>query len=427
MRDVIITPTPLSGSVRVPPSKSAAHRMLLAAALSEGVSRLFPICHSEDIDATLGCIKALGAVVEERDNSFFITGIDKNSLAGKRVTLDCGESGSTLRFIIPIAAALGVNATFIGRGRLPLRPIDEICGILKENGVSCSSNKLPLTISGKLLAGEYKISGNVSSQFLTGLLLALPLVLGRATVTLTTPLESKGYVDMTVAAMGDFGVEVELKNKKIYSVKGSYKKKEGEIEGDWSQACFFMAAAFLGEIEILGLKENTRQGDKAALEVFKRLGAEISFKDNILRVKRDENTLNGSELKTAIDCSQIPDMVPSLAVAAALGNGETTLTGCGRLRIKESDRIKTTLAALKALGVKATELKEGMIIKSGAPTGGSVEGAGDHRIVMAASVLASAAEGKTVIKGSEAINKSYPHFFSDFARLGGIADVITDR
>lgn len=423
MEQIKISPSILNGRVLIPPSKSAAHRMLLCAALSQGKSVISPACHSADIDATINAATTLGARIIEENGAFTVYGINFESLPKEDITIDCGESGSTLRFIIPIAAALGVNATFIGHGRLPSRPINELTDLLSQNGVVCSSNCLPLTICGKLTAGKYYISGNISSQYLTGLLLALPLVGNNSSVSLTTPLESAGYIDMTIEAMRHFGVNC-LKTNNTYNVTGKYTCADGTIEGDWSQACFFLAAAAVGgELEIAGLNADSTQGDRSAIKHFEGFGLTAQQKDGVLTAKKEKELT-----ATEIDCSQIPDMVPALAVTAALSRGVTKLYGAGRLRIKESDRIKTTLAGLRAMGVTATELDDGMIINGGCKiTGGNIDGAGDHRIVMAFSVLAAAADSDTVISGYTAINKSYPHFFKDYKLLGGKANVICDR
>lgn len=423
MEQIRISPATLTGRVTVPPSKSAAHRMLLCAALSDGLQEIRPVCHSEDIDVTLGAARALGAEITETKDCFLVRGISQSRIPTEPVTIDCGESGSTLRFLIPIAAALGINATFIGHGRLPNRPIGELTDLLRANGVTCSGDRLPLTIRGKLTAGDYRISGNISSQYLTGILLALPLVEGATSVTLTTPLESAGYIDMTVEAMAQFGVTCQ-RSGATYTVSGRYAPHNGRIEGDWSQACFFLAAAALGgRLEIDGLTADSAQGDRTATEHFAGFGLRITQQDGILSVEKTKQ-LTAVE----IDCSQIPDMVPALAVTAALAEGDTRLYGAGRLRIKESDRIKTTLAGLRAMGIAADELEDGMIIHGGTkPHGATVDGAGDHRIVMAFSVLAAAAEGDTVITGFSAINKSYPTFFEDYESLGGNTYVIQPR
>ena len=419
MEKIKITPHPLNGEVVVPPSKSAAHRNIIAAALSDGVSVISPACHSDDIDATLRCITALGATVTEKDGAFYITGIDKNKACGKTTTLDCGESGSTLRFMIPIAAALGVNATFIGHGQLPNRPITPLIEILTNFGVKCSSDRLPLTISGCLQKGDYLISGDISSQYLTGLIFACPITGG--TATLTTPLQSAGYVDLTVKILSNFGVNI-IKNGATYISNGNYTPSNQTIEGDWSQACFFMSAAAMGgSIKIKGLDLNSTQGDKAVLDIYKALGATVDIKDNCICVS------SGSLTATDINCAQIPDAVPALAVASAVSKGNTTIFGGERLRFKETDRIKTVTHGLKNMGIAVTEQPDGMVITGGSPLGGIVSGESDHRIVMAFAILAAYSKNDTIIEGYTAINKSYPTFFEDFKALGGIANVITDR
>lgn len=411
MESVIITPNPLNGTVTVPPSKSAAHRNIICAALCCGVSKIYPSCHSDDIDRTLDCITALGASVEEKENAFYITGIDRKKAVNKKVTLNCGESGSTLRFMLPIAAALGANATFTGAGRLPGRPITPLTDILKKFGVECSSETLPLTISGKLRVGQYQISGNISSQYLTGLIFAVSVNGG--SVKLTTPLQSAGYVDLTVNILKDFGVNISEKDG-VYTASGKFAPMEHLIEGDWSQACFFLAAAALGgSVNIKGLCFNSAQGDMSALKYFKMLGADMNIKDNILTARESGHKA------VSINCSQIPDMVPALAVTAALCKGKTKLYGAERLRIKESDRIKTVVSGLLAMGIEAEELPDGMIITGGTPKGGIIDGANDHRIVMAFAILAAYSEKETTILGYKAINKSYPAFFEDFNLLGG--------
>ncbi len=407
-------PSALQGSVTVPPSKSAAHRNIILAALCDKVSVISPACHSSDIDATLNCVTALGAKVLEKDGAFYIEGIDKKAIAGKKVTLNCFESGSTLRFMIPVAAALSVNATFIGEGRLPERPITPLTDILKNMGVECSGDHLPLTINGRLEKGEYNISGDISSQYLTGLLFASVLTGGKP--RLTTKLLSKGYVDLTIDILKTFGVETTEENG-VYTLKGDLKSGNYQIEGDWSQACFFLAAGAVGgEIEIKGLNLNSKQGDKEGLELFRKLGADIVIKENSVLVKKGV----ALEKNLEIDASQIPDMVPSLAVAAALFDGKVRIFGAERLRLKESDRIKAVASGLKALGVKVNELPDGMeIFGKSTLSKGTVLGVNDHRIVMAFSVLAAFSKEETEITDCFSINKSYPSFFEDFKALGG--------
>lgn len=409
--DIRITPSSLSGEVMIPPSKSAAHRALICAALAKGESRIKPYCTSDDIKATAECLRALGMKVSE-DKEGYTLGRDDTE---KACVLNFNESGSTARFLLPIAAALGAEVAAEGRGRLPERPMAVLTGLLREHGVEVSSDNLPINIKGKMTSGEFNVPGNISSQYISGLLLAAPLMTGDTVINLTAPLQSVGYIDMTLDAMAAFGVTAEETSGGWKIPAGqAYKSNDMVIEGDWSQAAFFMSAAAIGgDIRIKGLDFASRQGDMAALDVFAAFGADINIENDVLHIKR--GTLRGIEVNAA----DIPDMVPAIAVTAAFAEGKTVIHSAERLRIKESDRIKTTLAVLSAMGVKTEEQPDGMVIYGGKPKGADIDGAGDHRIVMAASVAAAFAEGESTIKGAEAINKSYPEFFGDFKKLGG--------
>ena len=501
---VEITPAPLCGKVFIPPSKSAAHRLILGAALSKGTSRVEPACHSKDIDATLKAAAALGAKITEQNGAFYITGIGGRPQSSSPVTVDCGESGSTLRFLLPVAAALGRTVTFTGHGRLPQRPMREMTELLRRHGVQCSADLLPITVTGRLNPGVFKISGAVSSQHLTGLLLALPLIGPNSSAELTTPLQSAGYIDLTVQALCEFGVTVTAQNG-VYQTAGSYRAKDVEIEGDWSQASFYLAATAMGaRLQLTGLNPHSAQGDKAGLALFEKFGVQPVWQGQALRLEKAPQPLNGeagesrvavalnevgspyvsgknidacaqrksgnnqiglaadspatgslkaavqpgggsnsptasgqnngptatresantAEAARTIDCRNIPDMVPALAAAAMFAAGKTVLTHAERLRFKESDRLATTAAAVNALGGKAEQTADGLIIYPVLPKGGQVCGANDHRIVMAFSVAAAYAAGKTQITNAEATEKSYPGFFKDFTNLGGKTNVL---
>lgn len=408
MSRVLIRPSSLRGSLRVPLSKSAAHRALICAALA-GQHDVLPLGEqlSEDIIAT----RAALTVLMEAD--------------GKAVSVDCGESGSTLRFLIPVAAALGIPAEFTGRGRLPERPIGVYLQSLPEHGVHCKTEGgLPLRICGKLTSGKYQLPGDVSSQFITGLLLALPLLAEGSQIELTTPLESAGYVDMTVQIMADFGVLV-YRSESGWLIPGNqrYRQKSGyEIERDWSQAAFFLAACAAADsrLQLEGMNPDSCQGDRTAESLFQKLGAGICWKNGILIAQpRPEFT----EKKLIFDASQIPDLVPALAAAAALLPGcHTVICNAARLRLKESDRLAAMADGLNRLGGRIREMPDGLIIE-GVPSlrGGTVSGYNDHRVVMALAVAALKSAGETVITGAESIRKSYPEFFQDYNRLGGKA------
>lgn len=417
MSAITLFPSQLNGRVSAPPSKSDVHRALICAALSGGVCRIAPVSMSNDIRATVGCIRALGAEVKPDGDGMIIDGTD--IFSNKKAVFDCGESGSTLRFFIPIAAAGGVDATFVGSGRLPERPIGIYLDSLPKAGVECvTKGGLPLSISGCLRGGDFHIPGNVSSQFITGLLLALPLLEGDSNIILTTPLQSESYIGMTVGCMERFGVKAE-RTDFGWSVKGGqrYLPVDYRTDGDWSQAAFFMTAgAVSGDVTVSGLRRDSAQGDRKIAELLGRFGAETELGEDFVRVKK-------SKLSAVdIDARDIPDLVPILAVCASFAEGKTRISGAERLRIKESDRLKTTADMLNALGGRVEETEDGLIIEgAGALSGGVVDGANDHRIVMSASVAALGCGKSVTITDRESVNKSYPEFFDEYFRLGGKA------
>ena len=390
------------GVVTVPASKSAAHRALICSFLAGGGS-VNPVISSNDMRATQNAIEAIRSGSE---------------------VCDCIESGSTLRFMIPVAAALGREITFVGSGKLPSRPIGDYLRLLPEHNVTCESEGgLPLKISGQLTSGVFELAGNVSSQYITGLLLALPLLDGDSEIVLTTELQSKPYVDMTVSILRQYGIVVE-ETKTGYSVKGNqtFSVLDYTVEGDWSQAAFFLAAGAIGgDVTVKGLDLNSTQGDKKIVDVLRRFGVEITADENGVRAVK--SGLHGIE----IDATDIPDMVPSLAVVAAFADGTTVIKGAERLRFKESDRLESVATNLVKLGVKVSETADGMIITGGGVNGAQLDGYNDHRIVMAFSVAAMFANGTTTVSDCESINKSYPSFFEDYKSIGGRADVISDR
>jgi 3-phosphoshikimate 1-carboxyvinyltransferase len=406
MSDVRILPSVLRGTLTVPVSKSAAHRALLCAALAgQGGILLERETVGDDIAATREAAARL--------------------LSGGSgpVALDCRESGSTLRFLIPLAAALGRETTFTGRGRLPERPVGVYLDCLPRRGVTCkTSGGLPLTVSGKLEPGEFRLPGNVSSQFVTGLLLALPLLGGDSEIVLTSPLESAAYVEMTVQIMRAFGVTAK-RTQTGWHVAGrqAYRPNpDFQVERDWSQAAFFLAAGMLGgPVKLGGLNSVSSQGDRAAERLFREFGARIEWNGGTLAARAGHVPDSGMK----IDASQIPDLVPILASAAALLPGRrTVISHAERLRFKESDRLAAMAEGLNRLGGKVRELPDGLEI-SGVERlrGGKAEGCGDHRVVMALSVAALRAESETTITDAESIRKSYPDFFRDYNRLGGKA------
>lgn len=399
--DIKIEPKLLSGRVEAPPSKSVAHRLLICASLAKGESIIRNISSSKDMQATINCMTALGAKIELKGDVAFIKGIEKPTDSG---VLDCCESGSTLRFLIPVASALGVKAQFKGEGRLPKRPITPYLETLPEHGVSFDyHNTMPFSVSGGLTAGRYEIRGDISSQFITGLLLALPLLEGDSEIAITTALESKPYIDITIGAMKEFGVSVE-QNGNSFLIKGNqeYKPRELAAEGDYSQAAFFEAANALGaEIEISGLNVNSYQGDKKIVEITK----EIVY-----------NKRSGFD----IDVSDIPDLVPILAVLGCFLEGKSYIRNAARLRIKECDRLHAMAVSLNACGGKVTESEDELIIEGvGSLSGGEVPDFNDHRIPMAMSIAAMRSDKPIIIRGAQSVAKSYPDYWEVYKSLGG--------
>ena len=383
--DIRINPQKLFGAVTPPPSKSMSHRAMLAQMLCEKPGVIMNLGDSQDIQATGRCLEAL-----------------RGSTGEALPLLDCGESGSTLRFLIPVALAVKKGARFTGQGRLMERPQKPYFDIFEEKGIQYSLKENVLTVQGELRAGVYSLPGNVSSQFITGLLYALPMLEGDSEIRMTSKLESTGYVDMTLDTLQQFGIHVENRMYKTFFIPGrqKYQGRNVTVETDWSQAAFWYAAAFLNNpVKINGLREDSLQGDRVIAQLY-------------------HSMKNLGELE--VDVSECPDLLPALAVMAAVRSGQTCFVNAARLRVKESDRLSTTAALLHSLGVAAQEQPETLIVDGGSPlSGGIVDGANDHRIVMAAAVAATVCTTPVTILGAEAINKSYPRFWEDYKALGG--------
>ncbi|MBR6044861.1 MAG: 3-phosphoshikimate 1-carboxyvinyltransferase [Ruminococcus sp.] len=402
--DIKITPRLLSGSVTVPASKSVAHRLVIAAALADGESVITNVYPSKDILATVEAMRALGAEILLEGDTARIKGI---TAPPAEAVIDCGESGSTLRFLIPAAAALGVRTTFIGHGKLPERPITPYLEELPRRGCKFEyAGTMPFTVSGRLEAGEYRIGGGISSQFITGMLLALSVIEGESRITLTSHLESKPYVDITSGCLGQFGCTV-TEDGQGYTVTGSRALAPCScaVEGDWSQAAFFEVANAIGSsIEINGLNVNSLQGDKKILEICREM---VYNKNGVLR-------------PFELDCSDIPDLVPVLAVLGCFCEGSSRLYNAGRLRIKESDRLAAVTETLNRIGGRITEYEDMLVIEGvGELEGGEIDAFNDHRIAMAAAVASTKCRAPLIIRGAGCVSKSYPDFWEVFRRLGG--------
>ena len=402
--DIAITPTKLEGAVIPPPSKSQAHRVLIAAALSGGVSRIDNVAVSQDVEATLRCLRALGTGVEWEGTALTIHGLGHSiRQAPPYPILDCGESGSTLRFLIPAALVICGEGAFTGRGRLMERPQKPYFDLFEEKGIFYEQINGVLTVRGLLSPGEYRLPGNVSSQFVTGLLYALPLLGGDSEIVLTSPLESRGYVDMTLDALGLFGVYPEARENGFFIPGGQrYQSQNFAIEADWSQAGFWYAAKLLGSpLDVGGMDPGSDQGDRVIAAHY-------------------ETLVQPGDVE--LDVSGCPDLVPPLAAMAALRPGQTTrITNAARLRIKESDRLASVTQVLGALGADITEGPDSLTIRGkDSLTGGvKVDSFNDHRIAMMAAVAATRCGKPVTVTGAECVAKSYPNFWEDYEALGG--------
>lgn len=385
--NVTILPGTLKGAVTPPSSKSQTHRAVLALMLAQGEGKLSNLAVSQDIQATQDCVAALKS--------------GQPAQADGLPLLDCGESGSTLRFLIPVALAVRGGGHFTGRGRLMERPQGPYIRLFEEKGILWNQEGTCLTVAGQLEPGVYALSGNVSSQFITGLLYALPLLPGDSRIVLTTPLESRGYVDMTLDMLRRFDIKVE-EQEDGFLVPGNqtYQARDLTLEADWSGAAFWYAANFLGaQVDIQGLNPDSVQGDRQIGTLYWKLA-------------RPGNV--------DIDLSQCPDLAPPLAAMAAVRKGTTRFVHAGRLRMKESDRLETIARTLNALGAKA-QVGEDTLTLEGVDhlEGGTVDGCNDHRIAMMAAVAAVACKEPVTILGAECVKKSYPRFWEDYTALGG--------
>ena len=415
--NVSVTTEKYSGEVEILSSKSELHRLLMLSALCSDnteTSITFVGKPSKDVLATIDCMNIGGASIVENNNVFYSMPINNRPLYP--ITVSCNESGSTLRFLLPVFSALGKRYTVLVNGRLSSRPLSPMYELLTENGVTLSTNGVyPLSVYGKFTGGDLTIDGSVSSQFITGLLMALPLTENGGSVTVTGDFQSRPYVDITIDAMKKFGVNVMIEGNKFIVPHADY-VSPGDIKagGDWSNTAFFLVAGALnGGVTVSGLDMESKQGDKAIVDILKSFGAKVEVENDCVKV-------SASTLKAIdVDAKDIPDMVPALAVLASVANGKTRIYNAQRLRIKESDRIKSVVEMINNLGGDAIETDDGMII-TGKPylTGGTVCSYNDHRIAMSASVASCVCKNGVTILGAEAVNKSYPEFYEKIKALG---------
>ena len=424
MGDLKIYPTRLKGKVNIPPSKSMAHRAIICASLSDKLCKIDNINYSDDIIATIDAMKSLGAKITKYENHIDIIGAYNNiENTKKSKVIDCNESGSTLRFLIPISLLFEGSSKFIGRGNLGKRPLTTYYNIFEKQNIRYSYEKdnLNLEVEGKLKGGNFEVDGNVSSQFISGLLFTLPLLKEDSKIIITTHLESKSYVDLTLQVMKDFGIEVINNNYKEFIIKGNQKYKgiNYNVEGDYSQGAFFLCADAIGnEIICKNLNINSLQGDKEVINILKKMNVDIIVKGNEIEGKRRKKLKS-----TYIDGSQCPDIIPILTSVAAIAKGRTEIVNVGRLRLKECDRLSAIVCELNKLGANITEKKDSIIVNGVDELEGDTQvwSHKDHRIAMTLAIISSRCSNPVIIKDYDCVSKSYPKFFEDFENIGGIS------
>ena len=411
MTHITLSPGPRHGIVAAPASKSHAHRLLICGGLGKTPVTIDCADISKDIAATAKCLHALCADVTTGDGKLHIVPAAK----AEKKELFCGESGSTLRFLLPVCGALGKDVVFHREGRLPQRPLAPLDEVLRAHGMTIVEQGNDLHCSGRLQCGLFEIPGDVSSQYISGLLFALPLLNGDSTIRITGKIESAAYIAMTEQALRQAGVRF-IKNGNEYTVFGSQQyalPAEAAVEGDYSNAAFFLCMGALSDkgMRVTNMPHETRQGDRAVVDFLRRFGAEITVTDGEIFVCGGH--LHGCE----IDAAPIPDLIPVLSVVAAAAEGETHIINAGRLRLKESDRLATTAEMLRALGGTVTELPSGLVIKGGKLQGGTVDSHNDHRIAMSAAVASCVCRESVTVQDPACTDKSFPRFWDIFTRL----------
>ena len=425
-----IKPSILNGTIEIPPSKSYSHRAVIAAALAEGgkKSKIDNLKFSVDITTTTDIMENWGAKIKRFESALEIIGND-GKVVPKDKYVQCNESGSTIRFLIPIGITNENELIFDGKGKLVDRPLDSYYRIFDKQGIfyKNENGKLPLTVNGKLKAGNYEIDGNISSQFITGLLYTLPLLDGDSKLTINKNLESKGYVDLTLEILKLAGIEIMNNDYKSFDIRGNqiYKPFDYTVEGDYSQVAFWIVAGIISadkdnEVKCLHVNKNSLQGDREIIEIVQRMGANLEIFDDYVVVKPSKTQ------GTVIDISQCPDIGPILTVLAALSQGETRIINGERLRIKESDRITSIKTELNKLGANVTEEGDSLIIQGveGFAGGVTVNAWNDHRIAMSLAIASTRCEKEIILEEAESVRKSYPHFWDDFVKIGGEIEII---
>ncbi|MCF0107264.1 MAG: 3-phosphoshikimate 1-carboxyvinyltransferase [Holdemanella sp.] len=421
---VKIIPSTVEGSIEIPASKSMAHRAIICASLSKGTSVISNITYSKDIDATIQCMEALGAAIQKNKSSCTITGCDLQNVKDS-IVCDCFESGSTLRFLIPIASLTGKEIIFKGQGRLLARPMEIYQELFDHQSLSFIQSDDSIKIKGSLKPGAYVLKGDVSSQFISGLLFALPLMDADSTIEILPPYESKSYVNLTISMLKQFGIQIEETSEYAYSIKGNqqYISKDISVEGDYSQMAFFAVLGALNHtISCHNMNPDSAQGDKIILDFVKKAGALLDVKDSTITISPD------SRHGQIIDLSNCPDLGPVLCVLASYIPSKTIITHAKRLRMKESDRIEAMECELRKWGVDIASTEDEIIIygKDGYENAQEIliQGHNDHRIVMAMTIFALCAKSPSFIEGAQAIEKSYPDFFKDISIIQGKVEIL---
>ena len=422
MTDITIKKTgKLSGQVCAPSSKSYTQRMVIAAALSNGISKISNPLLSEDTEATLRAVIALGAKVEAAEGCWTIHG--KLPLKGSKESIDCGESGATLRFIIPVAALAKGSSTLVFRGSIEKRPVEPLLTSLVELGAKAHPGKLGdcdavFVEGGGIVGGETSIRGDLSSQFISGLMFACPMAKVDTEILLTSPLESEDYVKMTQAVLADHGIRVPAHENHIHiPANQTYTPSEGRVPGDFSSGAFLLAAAAISisKVQINNLDYGSVQGDKAIMGILKHMGVEGKVCEDSVEIEGSGNLLKPVE----VDAKNIPDLVPAIAALACYAKGTSHIFGAHRVRLKESDRLKSLYLELTKMGAQIIINEDGLIIEGGCALHDAViDPHNDHRIAMACAVAALRAEGQTTIQNAECVRKSYPQFFTHLKQVG---------
>lgn len=411
-------PAILKGKIKAPPSKSLTHRALIASALSNGESTIRNVSFSKDIIATMNALEAIGAKFEIQGNKVNVTGVKKIKNPNKEI--DCNESGSTLRFMIPILSLSEKKVIFSGAESLIKRPQKLYEEIFKEDSNTFIVKKTTIEIEGSVKARNYYLDGNISSQFFSGLMFSLPLLKKDSYIYLNSELESKSYINLTIDVLKKFGIKIfEIENGYYIEGNQNYKSTDFEVEGDFSQAAFFLVAGLINkQIEVDDLDNDSIQGDRRIIDIIK------SVKGHIIHMENGYITRNSETYGTVVDISNCPDLGPIVALLLSLSKGTSRIVNASRLRIKESDRIESTVSTLKSLGANIKSVGDEIIINGRKSFGGgvTVDSFNDHRIAMMISIASSVCLNPVILTNSNAINKSYPNFYEDYKFIGGLIE-----